>query len=168
MIRIGKTNYVFKRVFHLMLKKDLYFIALESLSKNKGYVVPGMDRMVDDIICNLKNKEFSFKPLCRTYTPKSDGGKCLLSLPGLHDKLVQRVMLMILEAAYEGVFLPSSHGFRKGMSCHSALKDVRTTFSGVKWVMKRDVVKCFDTIDHSTLVGLVRKRISDERFIQLL
>lgn len=44
------------------------------------------------------------------------------------DQIVLEVLRMILELIFEPTFSPSSHGFRTGKSCHTALKQIYTTF----------------------------------------
>jgi len=75
---------------------------------------------------------------------------------------------MILEAIYEPVFSPNSHGFRPSRSCHTALKQVKETFRGVRWFIEGDIKGCFDNIDHHVLIGTLRKKITDESFIRLV
>lgn len=140
-IRKNTNDFNFKRVFHLMLDKELYYIMLEKIRKNKGYGTPGMDKEIPDgmsvnlikeIIEELKSGVYQPRPLKRIYIPKKNGTLRPLSLPTLRDKLVQGVMKLVLEAVYEDTFHSCSHGFRKGKRCHSALKDVRVMFAGVK------------------------------------
>ena len=75
---------------------------------------------------------------------------------------------MILEAVYEPVFLPTSHGFRPGRSCHTALGDIRHGFNGIKWFIEGDIKGFFDNIDHQVLPVLIGKKIKDARLIQLV
>lgn len=75
---------------------------------------------------------------------------------------------MILESIWEDTFLKCSHGFRPKRSCHTALQQIQCTFNGVKWFIEGDISAYFDTIDHDILVKILRKRIKDERFIQLI
>ncbi len=75
---------------------------------------------------------------------------------------------MILEAIYEGHFETTSHGFRPKRSCHTALLHIQKTFSGTKWFIEGDIKGFFDNIDHDVLVGILRERISDDRFIRLI
>ena len=104
-------------------------------------MTPGSDNTTPDgltmeiiqtLVNKLKKETFKFKPARRIYIPKPKGGRRPLSIPSFQDKLVQEVLRIILEAIYEPSFIPYSHGFRKGKSCHTALKDVRVTFAGVK------------------------------------
>ncbi len=77
-------------------------------------------------------------------------------------------MKILLEHVYEPVFADQSHGFRRGRSCHSALTEIRRTWHGVKWLIEVDIVGYYDNIDHDILLGLLRRRIDDERLIRLI
>lgn len=84
------------------------------------------------------------------------------------DKIVQGAMLLIMEAIFEPSFVTHSHGFRPGKGCHTALKEVKNTFSAVNWFIEGDISKCFDTFNHKLLVHLISKRINDKGFLDLL
>ena len=81
-----------------------------------------------------------------------------LGITSTDDKLVQEVVRMILEAIYEPTFSNNSHGFRPERSCHTALTQVKKTFTGVTWIVEGDIKACFDNFDHHVLVELLRKR----------
>lgn len=75
---------------------------------------------------------------------------------------------MVLEAVYEPIFLPVSHGFRPKRSCHTALKSLKREFNGVRWFVEGDIKGCFDNIDHDVLVGLIHNKIKDARLMKLI
>ena len=75
---------------------------------------------------------------------------------------------MLLEAIYEPTFSRYSHGFRPKHSCHTALSEIKTTFSGTQWVIEGDIKACFDSFDHHVLIDILRRRIKDEHFIALM
>ncbi len=84
----------------------------------------------------------------------------------------QEVIHMILEAIYDSPYGPyfcdTSHGFRPGRSCHTALREIRGKWVAVNWFIEGDLHACFDTIDHTVLVNLLRKKVADERFLRLI
>lgn len=75
---------------------------------------------------------------------------------------------MILEAIYEGSFERSSHGFRPNRSCRTALTSIQDTFTGTRWFIEGDIKGFFDNISHDVLIGTLKERIDDERFIRLI
>nr|YP_009465578.1 reverse transcriptase [Trilophozia quinquedentata]AUZ97199.1 reverse transcriptase [Trilophozia quinquedentata] len=83
------------------------------------------------------------------------------------DILVQEVIRSILETVYEPYFLSCSHGFRPGRSQHTCLKQIRRDFVGTVWFVEGET-QCFNKIDKQVLIGLMRRRIRDNRFLNLV
>nr|QIA60305.1 hypothetical protein [Herbertus dicranus] len=83
------------------------------------------------------------------------------------DILVQEVIRSILETVYEPYFLSCSHGFRPGRSQHTCLKQIRRDFVGTVWFVEGET-QCFNKIDKQVLIGLMRRRIRDTRFLDLV
>ena len=81
---------------------------------------------------------------------------------------MQEVVRVLLEAIYEPNFSEHSHGFRPDRSCHTCLGEIKRTFTGTKWFVEGDIKGCFDNIDHHILINIIRKRIKDESFVELL
>jgi RNA-directed DNA polymerase len=100
----------------------------------------------------------------RVHIPKGDGSETRpIGIPTFEDKVLQRAVVMLLEAVYEQDFLDCSYGFRPGRSAHQALEAVRdaTMAVGGGWVLEVDVRKFFDRLDHGHLQRIVRQRVRD-------
>lgn len=167
----------FTRLFRYMLRPDIYYLAYEHLYANNGAATKGVNNDTADgfsekkvmaIIQSLKDGTYTPSPVRRTYIPKRSGKLRPLGIPTFTDKLVQEVLRMILEAVYEPIFLPPSHGFRPNRSCHTALKDIKHGYPGVRWFVEGDIKGFFDHIDHGQLTALVYEKVKDARIIQLL
>jgi group II intron reverse transcriptase/maturase len=89
-------------------------------------------------------------------------------VPSGDDKLVQEVVRTLLERIYEPVFSDASHGFRPQRSCHTALRHMQRTWSGVVWLVDLDIQSFYDRIDHGVLITLLERKIDDRRFINLI
>jgi retron-type reverse transcriptase len=74
----------------------------------------------------------------------------------------------ILEAYYEPQFSDRSHGFRPGRGCHTALNEVYFTWKNTAWLIEGDIKGCFDNIDHTVLMSILREKIRDGRFTALI
>jgi group II intron reverse transcriptase/maturase len=81
---------------------------------------------------------------------------------------VQEVIRLILESYFEPQFSDASHGFRPERGCHSALTTVQRTWKGTKWFVEGDIKGCFDNIEHSMLMSILRRSIHDGRFLALV
>jgi retron-type reverse transcriptase len=81
--------------------------------------------------------------------------------------VVQSAIKLILDALYEPLFRTCSHGFRPRRSCHTALQSILLRGTPT-WTIEGDLEHFFDGIDHGILLTLLRKRIADERFIELI
>jgi len=120
------------------------------------------------LIEQLKGEQYHPCPARRTYIPKKNGKLRPLGVPSIDDKLVQEAARMILEAIYDDSFEDTSHGFRPGKSCHTALRQIQNRFTRCKWFVEGDIKGFFDNIDHNTLIAILRKRIKDEKFLRLI
>jgi group II intron reverse transcriptase/maturase len=166
-----------ERVYRELYEPEHYLQAYGKIYRNRGAMTPGVDGGTADgtslgtfrsIIASLGDGSFDWKPTKRIYIPKKNGKLRPLGLPGWTDKIVQEVMRSILEPYFEAKFRDSSHGFRPGRGCHTALTACSKRFRGCSWFIEGDIKGCFDNIDHGVLSNILRESIDDERFIQLV
>lgn len=170
-------NYQFERLYRLLYNKEMYLVAYQTIYANPGHMTPGVDELtidsmsiarIDQLIDSLKDESYQPHPSRRTYIPKKNGKLRPLGIPTFDDKLLQKVIKMILEAIYEGQFESSSHGFRPNKSCHTALTQIQKTYTGTKWFIEGDIKSFFDNINHDVMIQILRERITDERFLRLI
>ena len=168
---------VFTRLYRYLLREDIYFAAYQKLYANKGATTKGIDndtadgfssKYVNDLIQELKNGTYQANPVRRVYIKKKNGKLRPLGIPSFKDKLLQEVVRMILEAIYEPVFDKNSHGFRPNKSCHTAIKQISSEFTGVIWFIEGDIKGCFDNIDHQILINILAKKIKDSKFLNII
>lgn len=168
-------------LYRLMFKEDLYIVAYERIKSAPGNLTPGSDKKTIDgfsldiihkTIQEMRTEQFQFKPVRTVYIPKPNGKQRKLGIPSTRDKIVQEVIRMILEGIYDSpdgpYFHETSHGFRPNRSCHTALREIRGKWPATNWFLEGDIRACFDEIEHGTLVKLLRKKIQDERFLNLI
>ena len=171
-------TYRFQRLYRNLYNPEFYWLAYQNIYANDGSMTAGADgttidgmcdERIEKIIMSLRNRSYQPKPARREYIAKKNSSKKRpLGIQSGDDKLVQEAVKMILESIYEPVFSNKSHGFRPNRSCQTALKQIQDTFTGANWFVEGDIHACFDSFDHHVIIDLLKKRIDDEAFIQLI
>jgi retron-type reverse transcriptase len=137
---IQNENGSYTGLHKLIANPEFLSIAYNNLRKNKGLDTVGVDGATLDGINHgffnnlgkdIHTGKYKPKPVRRIYIDKPNGKKRPLGVPSAIDKIPQEAIRIILERIYEPKFLPNSHGFRKKMSCHTALNYYKMRFQGV-------------------------------------
>ncbi len=140
-------------------------VTFESIEEKKG----GVQRYLESVAKELKEKTYKPMPVRRLYIPKTDGSKRPLGIPTIKDRTVQMVVKIVIEPIFEADFQENSYGFRPKKSAHQAVDDISThLIKGKTQVIDADISKYFDTISHDKLLKLVAKRIVDKNILRLI
>ena len=171
-------EWINRGLYRLLYNPTLHIMAYERLKSKPGNMTPGTDGKTLDgysmediqkLVDLLRSEQYWPTPVRRVYIPKKAKGKYRpLGVPSPRDKLIQECVRLVLEAIYEPNFHDNSHGFRPGRSCHTALESLRRNWVGTKWAIEADLTACFEKIDHKRLLDILREKIQDDRFINLI
>lgn len=123
------------------------------------------------LLNRAKSGTYQAPPVRRAHIPKGTGGDTRpIGIPTFEDKVLQRAVVMILEAIYEQDFHECSYGFRPGRSAHQALAALREQMMRMSggWILEVDIRKFFDTLDHAHLRALLQRRVRDGVLLRLI
>jgi RNA-directed DNA polymerase len=137
-----------------------------------GYVerVRGEAAFLAELRADLKARRFAPLAVRERMIPKPGSSKLRrLGIPTVRDRVVQAALKLVLEPIFEADFKPCSYGFRPGRRAHDALAEIHHfATAGYQWVVEGDIEACFDNIDHTALLGRVRRRVGDKRVVALV
>lgn len=162
-----------------VLRRENLQKALKRVRSNKG--APGVDGMtVEDLPGYLKDEwprlreellsaTYEPKPVRVVEIPKPSGGKRMLGIPTVLDRMIEQAILQVIGPIFEPTFSDASFGFRPGRSAHQALARAREHIAaGYRFVVDLDLEKFFDRVNHDILMSRVARKIEDKRLLRLL
>ena len=173
----GRKGLPCTQLYRQMFNRELYLLAYGNIYSNQGAMTPGAsaetadgmsEDKIDQIIGLMRQERYRFPPARRVHIPKKNGKLRPLGLPSWSGKLIGEVVRLLLEAYYEPGFSDRSHGFRKGRGCHTALREIRDTWTGATWFIEGDISDCFGSLDQGILLGILAEKIHDQRFLRLI
>jgi RNA-directed DNA polymerase len=181
----GDTTARFDDLFNLVVDPAFLVMAWERVAGNRGARTAGVDRVtaraitaegpaavtafLTDLREQVKSGTFAPAPVRQRLIPKSPGKYRRLGIPTVTDRVVQACLMLVLEPIFEADFHPSSYGFRPRRRAGDAVAEVQMFASrSYEWVFEGDITACFDEIDHTALMGRVRRRIGDKRVLALI
>ena len=139
-------------------------IAPRSIGSGAGAFLTGLR---DD----LKGRRYVPTAVREKMIPKPGGKRRRLGIPTAADRVVQAALKLVFEPLFEADFKPCSYGFRPKRRAQDAIAEIHYLGSpsrNYEWVFEADITACFDEIDHTALLGRVRRRIGDKRVLRLV
>lgn len=153
--------------------------SLDKVVSNKG--AGGIDNMQtnelrhylsthwQELKASIMAGDYYPSPVRKVEIPKPGGGKRMLGIPTVTDRLIQQSISQWLSPKYEGGFSAYSYGFRPNRNAHQAVQQAQKFLNeGKTWIVEIDLEKFFDKVNHDKLMSLLEKQISDKRTLRLL
>jgi len=111
-----------------------------------------------------------YAPGAYRYFYVCDPKKRLVATAPFKDRIVHHAICNIIEPIFDKSFIYDTYACREGKGLHPAVVRLEQFLKkkDAKYALKCDVEKYFDSVNHQILEGLLRKKIKDERLIQLL
>jgi RNA-directed DNA polymerase len=153
--------------------------AFQKVASNRGAAGPDgqsidevrehLEEIVPELGASLLEGTYWPGNIRRVWIPKAGGGQRGLGIPDVIDRMVQEAVRRVLEPLYEPTFHESSHGFRPGRSCHTAIAEARKHVEeGYEWTVDLDLEKFFDRVSHQRLMARLGQRVTDRRLLVLI
>lgn len=153
--------------------------AFEAVASNQG--APGPDRqtveemrahlprLLPELRESLLRGTFLPGDVRRVWIPKAGGGERGLGIPNVIDRVVQEAVRRVLEPVYEPTFHASSHGFRPGRSCHTAISEAKEHLEeGYGYVVDLDLKDFFNRVNHQRLMARLSQRVHEKPLLVLI
>jgi RNA-directed DNA polymerase len=167
------------RLMETVVAGENLHAALRRVRQNKGS--PGIDGMgVEELPQyvleswtrtreELLSGTYQPRAVKRMEIPKANGGVRQLGIPTVADRMIQQMLLNVLQPLFDPTFSEGSYGFRPGRSAHDAvLQAQRYVEGGREWVVDVDLEKFFDRVNHDILMNRLARRIKDKRILGLI
>lgn len=175
----GSPYHKASSVMEAVVERENMARAYRRVVSNKGSA--GIDKMsVGDLLAHLEvhwprikeellEDRYRPQPVRVVEIDKPSGGKRILGIPTVVDRLIQQALNQVLTPIFDPHFSESSYGFRPGRSAHDAvLASQRYVAEGRRWTVDIDLEKFFDRVNHDMLMARVARRIEDKRVLRLV
>ena len=154
------------------ISRALVLEAFKCVKANKG--AAGIDdQSIRDFEKNLKDNLYKiwnrmssgcyFPPAVKAVEiPKGNGGKRILGIPTVADRVAQMVVKLYIEPEIDRCFHQDSYGYRPNRSAHQALAVTRRRCWKYDWVIDLDVKGFFDNMDHELTMKALRHHVKEK------
>ena len=141
--------------------------------KARTYGVRMFDKHTDRNLQNLHNEltlgkyRTSEYSIFTIFEPKE---RIIYRLP-FRDRVVHHAIMNVLENIWVPIFINNTYACVKGRGIHGALKHMKRDLKdvgGTQYCLKMDIRKFYPSVDHSILKTIIRKKLKDERLLNLL
>lgn len=137
--------------------------SIEEVDEHILEILPGLSRALLDE---------TYRPgmIRRVWIPKAGGcGQRGLGIPNVIDRIVAQAVNQVMAPVYDPTFHASSHGFRPGKSCHTAIAEAKGHLeAGYEWVVDLDLANFFDRVNHDRLLSRLEQKVTDRRLLRLI
>jgi len=173
-------DFRFYALYDKVYRKDVLAFAYECCKANGGAAgvdgqtfedieAYGVERWLDELSQELKNRTYQPLPVRRVYIPKPDGKQRPLGVPAIRDRTAEMAAVLVLEPIFEADLPPEQYAYRRDRSALDAVRHVHKLINtGHGEIVDADLSSYFDTLPHSELLKSVARRVVDGAMLHLI
>ena len=170
---------IYKDLYRLIISAENLFAAwgvFKSDKRNKPDVAEFEQKVEQHIFQlhrDLRDKTYQHGPYYGFWV--HDPKRRRIHKATVRDRVLHHAIFRIINPVFEETFISASFSCRVGKGTHKGVESVRDMLraeskNGMEecWVLKCDVRKFFDSVDHSILLGILKRRVKDNDAFGLL
>jgi group II intron reverse transcriptase/maturase len=173
-------SFRFYALYDKVYRKDVLAFAYECCNANGGAAgvdgqkfedieAYGIERWLDELVQELKSRNYQPLPVRRVYIPKPDGKQRPLGVPAIRDRVAQLAAVLILEPIFEADLPAEQYAYRRDRSALDAVSRVhKLLYAGHQEIVDADLSSYFDGIPHAELLQSVARRVVDGAMLHLI
>jgi group II intron reverse transcriptase/maturase len=161
-----------------VFSKDNLLCATKKVSKKNSSGIDGIsakkakwiiNNNYNDIYKQLVIESYNPNKVLLKKIPKDNGGTRSIAMATVIDRCIQGCLNNSIYPLFEKEMSQNSFGFIKGKNCAMAVNRIKAYLENdYQWVIKVDLSKCFDYIDHNKILFQLQKKIDDPRIMRLI
>lgn len=170
---------IYKDLYWLIISPQSLFRAWEifkSDKRNKPDVVAfelDLERNIFDLYRDLKNGTYKHGPYKGFWI--NDPKLRRIHKATVRDRVLHHAIFSVLNRIFESTFINDSYSCRIGKGTHKGMRKAEDIIRAVSknntrqcYVLKCDVRKFFDSVDHITLLTILKRKIKDIKTVWLI
>jgi retron-type reverse transcriptase len=164
----NSKNFNLNNIIHYISDLQTLILAYEKI-KSKASNAVLLDGLTRNKLINLSVKlkagKFTFNLNKKVIINNGTKSRELCFPSDFASKITQQALVLVLEIIFSDSFSKNSYSFK---GTHLALKNLKQKLNGVVWVFKGDIKNNFGSVNHNTLLKIIKTRISCYKTLALI